>query len=111
MFSKFFEVELDPCPSSVAEVYGTPEGGIVSFEDVQSADCGNGDGDDMWFSLEDSCYSKSSYLDAAESWEDADVRCVFCLGSHALSVGGHVCVCVCVYVPTCVCARRGASLH
>lgn len=70
VFSHFFEVELDPCPASVAELYGTPEGGIVSFEEVQSAGCG-GDG---WFSFESSCYSKSSYLGAAETWQDADAR-------------------------------------
>lgn len=70
VFSKFFEVELDPCPSSVAEIYGTPEGGIMPFDEVQSAVCG----DDGWFSFEASCYSKSSYLDAAETWQDADTR-------------------------------------
>eukprot|EP00903_Cladosiphon_okamuranus_P014742 g13660.t1 len=70
VFSKNFEVELDPCPSSVAENYGTPEGGIVSFEEVQSGDCGDG-----WFSFEASCYYKSSYLEAATTWQDADSRC------------------------------------
>lgn len=73
MFSKFFEVELDPCPLSISEIYGTPQGGIVSFEEVQSADCGD---DHVWFSFEASCYFKSSYVSAAETWEDADARCV-----------------------------------
>ncbi|CAM9848416.1 unnamed protein product [Ectocarpus fasciculatus] len=76
VFSKFFEMELDACPESVSDLYGTPVGGVVSYQEVQSADCGDNDDDDsVWLAFENSCYYKSSYLDAAESWEDADARC------------------------------------
>lgn len=64
-------MELDPCPISVADIYGTPEGGIVSSKEVQSDDCG---ADDGWLAFEASCYSKSSFLDVALTWDDADAR-------------------------------------
>lgn len=74
VFNTYFELELDPCPPSVAEIYGTPEGGIVPVEEVQSPDCGGGDGEERWLAFEASCYSKSSFLDVALDWEDADAR-------------------------------------
>ncbi|CAM9900538.1 unnamed protein product [Ectocarpus sp. 6 AP-2014] len=83
VFSKFFEMELDPCPESVSDFYGIPPGGVVSYQEVLSADCrhsdddndNNDDSDSVWLAFENSCYSKSSYLDAAVNWEDADARC------------------------------------
>ncbi|CAM9971909.1 unnamed protein product, partial [Scytosiphon promiscuus] len=78
VFSTFFELELDPCPAVVADIYGTPEGGVVSYEEVQSVDCDEDNGQDdggTWFAFEASCYAKSSFLDAASNWEDADARC------------------------------------
>ncbi|CAN0534559.1 unnamed protein product, partial [Ectocarpus sp. 12 AP-2014] len=80
VFSKFFEMELDPCPESVSDSYGTPSGGVVSYQEVLSADCHDNDDDNdhsdsVWLAFENSCYAKSSYLDAAVNWEDADARC------------------------------------
>ncbi|CAN0332801.1 unnamed protein product, partial [Pylaiella littoralis] len=72
VFNTYFEMELDPCPISVADIYGTPEGGIVSSKEVKSDDCG---ADDGWLAFEASCYSKSSFLDVALTWDDADARC------------------------------------
>ncbi|CAN0013007.1 unnamed protein product [Ectocarpus sp. 12 AP-2014] len=86
VFSKFFEMELDPCPESVSDLYGTPPGGVVSYQGVLSADChdndhdnddndNNDNNDSVWLAFENSCYAKSSYLDAAVNWDDADARC------------------------------------
>lgn len=68
LFSSFFELELDPCPDSVADLYGTPERGVVTLEETVSASCGD------WLEYEGSCYFKSSYLDVSINWEDADAR-------------------------------------
>lgn len=68
LFSKHFELELDPCPEAVAELYGTPQGGIVTLDQMLSENC------DDWLEFEGSCYFKSSYLESSISWKDADSR-------------------------------------
>lgn len=69
LFNGLFGLELDACPDSVAEEYGTPEGRVVTYGEMSSAACG-----DYWLQFEDSCYFKSSYLDSSINWEDADAR-------------------------------------
>lgn len=70
LFRELFEIELDPCPNEVADIYGVVEEGVITLENLQSPACGD------WLSYEDSCYTKSSYLDLATDWEHAIARYV-----------------------------------
>lgn len=68
VFRALFDLELDACPDEVADLYGEVEGGVVTLDSLQSPSCG------VWLAYENSCYSKSSYLDVAISWNDATAR-------------------------------------
>lgn len=68
MFAEMFENELDSCPDEVAELYTATMDSMITLESVQSSGCGD------WLSYQDSCYFKSSYLDLATTWVDAETR-------------------------------------
>lgn len=68
LFATMFQDELDPCPEEVTQLYSATEESIVTLDSLRSPHCGD------WLSFGDSCYFKSTYLDLATSWDDAEAE-------------------------------------